>query len=577
MKTILVLDDDKKLHRLVIDGLKAFGSVTTRKTKDLIVKSATDGKEAAGVLSRFKVDLIVTDIEGPASDGFQLMAYMKKSGLRDIPVIAVTTASSPEVITMLEQVGVADYLKKPFVLLELLEKMLDVLDESSKALISDFTVPNFLQALKMEKKTCTLKINAEGKVGHLHVENGELVDAETDALTGDHAAIEILGWENTELKVEALSSNNKRIEATIMHLLMQAAHAREREADAAPTSDSALDEVVMLAAGRHDKQAQKKLTAFIKANPRNHEGWLWYSRIADKMEAIEKSLNNAKKIAPNDPEVVTEIEKVELAKKELEGEEFSRCPFCRAPLNVKVLECPYCRAHLSIDKESFIPAEDANQEILQEAVDRYARVVAKEANPDAYYYLGLAHLNLEQWEKGLDQLNKTVETFPDSEFYSGQLQMLMNLVTSSEDIFSQGTVEKEIGSDLAPTTVGESDKKKILVVESCPAVRKAICITLSKRGYEVIEAEDGLEVLNCLDKTRPDVILMDIILPKLDAQSVLSVIRDNSGLTDIPVIVLTNKGGLFKGGKKKLNGSTAYVHKPFDLSELIDTTEKYLV
>ena len=155
--------------------------------------------------------------------------------------------------------------------------------------------------------------------------------------------------------------------------------------------------------------------------------------------------------------------------------------------------------------------------------------------------------------------------------------MLMNLVTSSEDIFSQGTVEKEIGSDLAPTTVGESDKKKILVVESCPAVRKAISITLSKRGYEVIEAEDGLEVLNCLDKTRPDVILMDIILPKLDAQSVLSVIRDNSGLTDIPVIVLTNKGGLFKGGKKKLNGSTAYVHKPFDLSELIDTTEKYLV
>jgi CheY-like chemotaxis protein len=156
--------------------------------------------------------------------------------------------------------------------------------------------------------------------------------------------------------------------------------------------------------------------------------------------------------------------------------------------------------------------------------------------------------------------------------------MLMNLVTSSEDIFSQGTVEKEIGSDLAPTTVGESDKKKILVVESCPAVRKAISITLSKRGFEVIEAEDGLEVLNCLDKTRPDVILMDIVLPKLDAKSVLSLIRDNPGLTDIPVIVLTNnKRGLFKWGKKRLNGTTAFLHKPFDLSELIDTTEKYLV
>ncbi len=116
------------------------------------------------------------------------------------------------------------------------------------------------------------------------------------------------------------------------------------------------------------------------------------------------------------------------------------------------------------------------------------------------------------------------------------------------------------------------------MVESCPAIRKAITITLSKRGHEVIEAEDGLEGLNCLDKTRPDVILMDIVLPKLDAQSVLSVIRDNSGLTDIPVIVLTtNKRVLFKWGKNKLNGTTAFLHKPFDLSELIDTTEKYLV
>jgi twitching motility two-component system response regulator PilG len=534
--------------------------------------------EAASVLSRFKVDLIVTDIEGPDSDGFQLMAYLKKSGLRDIPVIAVTTANSPEVITMLEQVGVADYVKKPFVLLELLEKMLDVFDDSSKALMSDFNVPNFLQALKMEKKTCTLKINAKGKVGQLHVENGELVDAETDKSTGDRAAIEILGWENTKLKVEALSSNKKRIEGTIMHLLMLAAHAGEREADADPTSESVLDEVAMLAAGRHDKEARKKLTVFIKANMRNHEGWLWYSRVADKMEAIEKSLTNAKKIAPKDPDVVTEIQKIELAKKELKGKEFSRCPFCRAPLNVKVLECPYCRALLSIDKEWFSPAEDANQEILQEAVVRYASVVAWEANPDAYYYLGLAYLNLQQWEKGLDQLNKTVETFPDNEFYAGQLQMLMNLVTTSEDIFSQGTVEKEIGSDLTSTTVGGHGKKKILVVESSPAIRKAITITLSKRGHEVIEAEDGLEGLNRLDKTRPDVILMDFVLPKLDAKSVLSVIRDNSGLADIPVIVLTtNKRGLFKWGKNKLNGTTAFLHKPFDLSELIDTTEKYLV
>ena len=129
MKTILLVDEDKKLHSLVIDGLKAYGSVTTRETKDLIVKSAYNNKEAVGVLSRFKIDLVVTDIEGPDMDGFELLAFLKQGGYRDIPVVVVTAASSPRMKSRAEQMGVSHYLKKPFVLLELLEKMLDVLYE----------------------------------------------------------------------------------------------------------------------------------------------------------------------------------------------------------------------------------------------------------------------------------------------------------------------------------------------------------------------------------------------------------------------------------------------------------------
>lgn len=576
MKTILVIDNDQKLHGLVIDGLKAFGSVTTREIKDLIVKTATGAKEAASILGRFKVDLIVTDIDSPDAHGFQLLTYMKQGGHIDIPVIAVTPASSPEVITKLEQIGVAHFLTKPFVLLELLEKILDVLNQRSKALISDFAVPNFLQALKMEGKTCSLKITSGEQVGYLHLENGDLIDAETDALTGDRAAIEILGWENTELKVEELSSNNKRIETTVMQLLMQAAHAKEREVGAASTADAAFNEITTLIQGRHHKQALKKLAAYMKANPRNHEGWLWYSRITDKITSIEKALGNAKKIAPDDPEVAEEIEKIAIAKKVLQGEAFSRCPYCWAPLNVEAPGCPYCRAHLFVDEESLNPAEGANEEILKGAIDRYTRVVGRETNADASYYLAIAHLNLQQWEKGLDQLNKTVDTYPDNEFFTDQLEMLMGLLASREEIFDQETGEKEIGADLAATTTDESEAKKILVVESSPTIRKVISIALSKRGYKILEAEDGLRALNCLDKARPDMILMDVVLPKLDAQKTLSVIRDSSTFKDVPVIILTGKKGLLGGGKKKLAGATAYLPKPLDLAELLKTTEKHV-
>ena len=69
---------------------------------------------------------------------------------------------------------------------------------------------------------------------------------------------------------------------------------------------------------------------------------------------------------------------------------------------------------------------------------------------------------------------------------------------------------------------------------------------------------------------------MDIILPKLDGHKVLSIIRDNSELMDIPVIILTGKEGGANNVKGKLAGSVAYLSKPFDLSKLLETTENYL-
>jgi len=574
MKTILLVDEDKKLHSLVIDGLKAYGSVTTRETKDLLVKSAYNNKEAVGVLSRFKIDLVVTDIEGPDMDGFELLAFLKQGGYRDIPVVVVTAASSPRMKSRAEQMGVSHYLKKPFVLLELLEKMLDVLDETSKALISDFTVPNFLQALQMEEKTCTLAITSKEKVGHLHLDAGELVNAETKELTGNDAAIEILGWDDTELQVEELSSNKKTINASLMQILMQAAQEKDEKAAAPASSDSVLDEVVTLAENLHYKKAQEKLTVFLKTNMNSHEGWLWFSRITNKMTLIDKSLNNAKKIAPNDPEVLREIEKVERAKQVLQEGPIWRCPFCWAPLNVEVFECPSCRAYLLVDEELMTRSQSGNGQMLQQAIERYTRAVREKANPDAHYYLGIAHLNLGQWEKGLDELNNTVKNHPEKEFYSDQLQMLMNLITSNEDMYAQDTAPKELGSEPAPETYDETGRKRILVVQSSPTIRKAISIALSQRGYEVMEAGDGLEAINRLDLTRPDVIVMDMILPKLDAEKILLILRDNSGIEDIPVILLTNKKRLDRKAKKKLAGSRAFLPKPLDLSKLLEATEK---
>ena len=576
MKTILVVEEHKEFYRLVIEGLKAFGSFTAKPTEDLIVKSASNAKEALGVLTRFRVDLIVMDIDGQAVNGFELLDYMKKGDHRDIPVIVVTTSDSPEIKSKLKHAGVLHYLKKPFILLELLEKVQHALDESSKSLISDFTVTNFLQVIEMEEKTCTIEITSKGKIGYLHLKDGQLIDAEANELTGDSAAIEILGWDGTEMKIEELASNRRTIHAPLMQMLMEAAKVVDEKNDAAPRHDSLFNEAVTLAEGHYYKKAQEKLAAFLKAGPKSHKGWLWYSRVSDNMKSIERSLSNAEKIAPNDPEVVEEIHKVELAKKTLRSGQIRRCPFCWAPVNVKTFKCPYCRAHLFVHEELLACTKAVNRGTLQQAIDMYTKVATRETNPPAHYYLSIAHFNLGNWEKGLDQLNNTVKMFPEKKFYAEQLHMLINLLTSSEDMFAQETVVKKKVSGSAPTTTVKAEKKKILLAESSPPIRKAISIAFTRREKEVIEAADGLEALNQLDKTTPDLILMDIILPKLDGYKVLSIIRDNPELMDIPVIILTGKEGSANNVKGKLAGSVAYLSKPFDLSKLIETAENYL-
>ncbi len=577
MKTILLVHDQKEFHRIVIDGLKAYGSVTAKSTEDFLVKSASNAKEALNVLNRFKVDLIVMDIDGPAIGGFELLICMKKSDHRDIPVIVVTASDSPEIKTWLKQAGVLHHLKKPFILLELLERVQHALDERSKGLISDFTLANFLQAVQMEEKTCTLVITSKGKTGYLHLKNGQLIDAEANALTGDSAAIEILGWESTaQIKIEELNSNRRTIHAPLMQMLIEAARVTDERDDATSLHDSLFNEAVTLAEGHYYNKAQEKLAAFLKAYPRSHKGWLWYSRVSSNMKSIERALGNAGKIAPNEPDVVEEINKVELAKKTLRSEQLRRCPFCWAPGDVKAFECPYCRAHLFVHEGLLACTKAANQGILQQAIDRYTKVATRETNPAAHYYLSIAHFNLGKWEKGLDQLNNTVKMFPDKKFYAEQLHMLINLLSSSEDMFAQETVVKEKVPGSAPATVAKADKKKILLAESSPPIRKAISIAFARRGYDVIEAGDGLEALNQLDKTKPDLILMDITLPKLDGYKVLSIIRENSDLTGIPVIILTGKEGGASNVEGKLAGSVAYLSKPFDLSKLLETTENYL-
>jgi twitching motility two-component system response regulator PilG len=188
----------------------------------------------------------------------------------------------------------------------------------------------------------------------------------------------------------------------------------------------------------------------------------------------------------------------------------------------------------------------------------------------------MVHLNMDNFEDALNHLDFASKLAPGVEFYSKQLNSLVKYMASSGPVLSKE--KKSAGNDLESASMKllKTIRKKVLVVEDSSTIRKVISITLSQKGYEVSEAGDGLEALSRLNELKPDLILLDIILPKMDGYQILSIIKENPEFKNIPVIMLTSKDGIINKVKGKVAGSSAYLTKPFDPNQLVETIERFI-
>ncbi|HEX9067233.1 MAG TPA: response regulator [Ktedonobacterales bacterium] len=116
----------------------------------------------------------------------------------------------------------------------------------------------------------------------------------------------------------------------------------------------------------------------------------------------------------------------------------------------------------------------------------------------------------------------------------------------------------------------------VLVVDDSPTVRKIVEIALQRAGIEVVMASDGLSGLSLINERQPDLILLDIMLPRMDGYSICQVVRRNLAYRDLPIIMLSGKDGLFDKVKGRLSGSTDYITKPFDTNELVNMVIRHL-
>lgn len=120
--------------------------------------------------------------------------------------------------------------------------------------------------------------------------------------------------------------------------------------------------------------------------------------------------------------------------------------------------------------------------------------------------------------------------------------------------------------------------KKILMVEDEPDIREAVQASLRSRGYMVIVAADGEEGLRKIKSEKPDLVLLDIVMPKVDGWQVLKAIRsdEDTATRELPVVMLTANRETSSLIESQSQKATDYLMKPFDIEKLMRFIHRYI-
>lgn len=119
-------------------------------------------------------------------------------------------------------------------------------------------------------------------------------------------------------------------------------------------------------------------------------------------------------------------------------------------------------------------------------------------------------------------------------------------------------------------------KEKILVVDDSPTVVEIVKSILESEGYEVLTAGDGLEGLNKARNEAPDLIILDVMLPKMQGYQVCRLLKFDDNYKDIPVIMYTSKDQEESKTTGMKTGADAYLIKPVEPEKLLDTVKEHL-
>ncbi len=241
------------------------------------------------------------------------------------------------------------------------------------------------------------------------------------------------------------------------------------------------------------------------------------------------------------------------------------CPFCSAEEETQPFVCGSCRTMLTLsDLEMLLAHGESDREILRQAVERMEdERNRRDFGAEDFKLLAIGQINLKNLRQGCVYLQEASQLNPNDVVLSSQLNSLKIRLAEIEE---QQSIHESMPRN-----------RKILVVDDSATVRKLITGKLEKSGHEVFCAVDGLDAMEKIAEIVPDLILLDINMPRMDGYQVCKLIRGNETTKDVPVVMISGKDGFFDKVRGRMAGTTGYITKPFGPETLMKMVETYIV
>jgi twitching motility two-component system response regulator PilG len=118
---------------------------------------------------------------------------------------------------------------------------------------------------------------------------------------------------------------------------------------------------------------------------------------------------------------------------------------------------------------------------------------------------------------------------------------------------------------------------KVMVIDDSKTIRRTAETLLKKAGCDVITADNGFEALPLISTQQPDILFIDIMMPRLDGYQTCALVKNNPKYKETPIIMLSSKDGLFDRAKGKVAGAEQYLTKPFSRDDLLGAIRTHLL